>query len=130
MINYVQLEPDGLFVYKWQDKQEVRFRAKKKIAATYLRCACKIKEGTTLKDIFRTVDNYKLLKIFISQYSWCGCIDEFHAQAEELMRTEDKIPLDYLEIYWCPEIHEYNEKVNKEKIRVVNFDARKLQRIL
>lgn len=131
MINFVQLEPEGLFVYKWdgKKKQQVRRRAKKSIVLTYLRCRCQIKEGTTLKDIFRAVAKYKLLCIVIGQYSWCSHINEFHAQAEEPMRSEDKgDKLEYLEIYWHPEVHEYTETIkhpggHKEKIRTVSFDA-------
>jgi hypothetical protein len=67
---------------------------------TSLREACKIEEGTTLLDIFRIVDKYPMLKAFISQYSWCRPIDEFHAQAQEPMRTKDNEPIVALEIFW------------------------------
>ncbi len=131
MSEYVQLESEGLFVYKWSGKKRdyVRRRPKKNTVLTHLRSHCKIKEGTTLLDIFRAVAKYKLLKLVISQYSWCGCIDKFHAQAEEPMRSEDKgSKLDYLEIYWDPQVHEYSETIkhpdgHKDRIHTASFDA-------
>lgn len=115
MSRYVQLEPDGLFEYKWIGKKQEyrRRRVKRDIVLTYLRDRCDIVEGTTLRDIFRTVAKYKLLKAVIAQYSWCSHIDEFHAQAEEPMRrTDDQEPLDYLEIYYHPQIQKYKKEVS------------------
>ena len=65
MIEYVELTPNGLFVHKWDGKKQktVKKRAKKLSVCQYLRCNCKIAEGTTLQDIFNIVDNNKLLKI-------------------------------------------------------------------
>jgi hypothetical protein len=132
MSEYIQLEPKGIMLYKYnpERKKYVRQRPKKLSILTHLRDECKIKEGTTLKDIFHGVEKYKLLKLIISQYSWCKQIDEFHAQAEEPMRDDptDTDPLRRLEIYWCPEVHLYNETIkhiggHKTKIRTACFDS-------
>lgn len=105
----VILSPKGLFVRKDDGKWK---RAKKSIVVTYLRDLCKIEKDTTLLDIFNIVDQYKLLKSFVKQYSWCRQIDEFHAQAKEPMRNEEKIEdkLEYLEIYWDVELYNYKNK--------------------
>lgn len=93
----------GLFNEKWNGKKHVRRRVKKMTVWTHLRDACEIEEGVTLLDIFRTVSQYKMLRLFISQYSWCKAIDEFHAQAEE-PDYSDRDPdekMDALEVYWA-----------------------------
>lgn len=97
----------GLFEEKWNGKrkQHVRRRVKKLTVWTHLRDACEIEEGVTLLDIFRTVSQYKMLRLFVAQYSWCKAIDDFHAQAEEPNYDEaDEDPdekMDALEIYWA-----------------------------
>jgi hypothetical protein len=96
----------GLFYEKWNgDKQKyIRRRVKKLSVWSHLRDACEIEDGVTLLDIFRIVDQYKALKMFIAQYSWCGAIDAFHAQAEEPdLSGEEEDPdekMTHLEIYW------------------------------
>ena len=101
----VILSKNGLFVRKDDDG---RWRkAKKSLVLTYLRNLCEIKEGTTLLDIFNIVDQYKLLKLFIKQYSWCPQIEEFHAQAQEPIRNIKEDKLEYLEIYWDAELDNY-----------------------
>jgi hypothetical protein len=104
-MQYVKFTPEGLFLYRWNGKKRkyIRSRPKKKTICTHLRSACEIAEGTTLKNIFDTVEKYKLLKFFISQYSWCSAIDEFHRDVEETWRyeeKEDKDKIEYLEVYW------------------------------
>lgn len=131
MTEYVELAPNGLFSYKWDGKKKktIRRKAKKLSVGALLRCSCKIAEGTTLQDIFNTVDSYKLLKIIISQYSWCRDIDAFHAQAKEIhedYEEEDKI--DYLEIYHHVETNQSDEKIKhpgglRERIRTVDFEC-------
>jgi len=74
---------------------------------THLRDAVEIAEGVTLRDLFRIVSKYKLLKLFVSQYSWCRQLEEFHAQAEEPMREEETDKLEHLEIYWHASTHKY-----------------------
>lgn len=106
-MSQVTISSKGLFVLK-DDKWK---RAKKLSVLSYLRDNCKIKEGTTLLDIFNVVDQYKLLKLFVSQYSWCRSLEEFHAQAREPMRTEEEEDekLEYLEIYWIAELYSYKK---------------------
>jgi len=60
------------------------------------------------------VSQYKLLKDFIVQYSWCWALDEFHAEAEEpdLSGREedpDKEPLTLLEIRWRADYSDYGQ---------------------
>lgn len=79
---------------------------------THLRDGVEIAEGVTLRDLFRIVSQYKLLKLFISQYSWCRALEEFHAQAEEPMRDEEKDKLEYLEIYWHASVHKWKKETS------------------
>lgn len=132
MSEHIELAPDGIFVHKWNGKRRVyvRKRAKKLSICTHLRSRCEIAEGTTLKNIFEAVDRYRFLKLVISQYSWCRAIDEFHAQAQEPQRydPDDTDPLDYLEIYHHPEVHQFQERVKhpgglRERIKTVDFDT-------
>lgn len=66
---------------------------------TELKATCEIDPDVTLLDIMNLVDANDLLKTLISQYSWCGAIDKFHAQVREPMRTDEK-PLRELQIGW------------------------------
>lgn len=129
MSEYMEFTPKGLVLHKWSNKKRahVRKRPDKLKILSYLRNECKIAPGTTFKNILNAVNKYKLLKIFVQQYSWCGHLQEFLDLVNEPQRTE-KTPLTYLEIYWHPEIHQYMEKVthpggHREKIKVVSFDA-------
>ena len=82
MSKYVQFEPTGLWIYRYDSdtKEYVRWkRPGRHSVLTHLRRECQIQEGTTLQDIFRAVARYKLLTAFISMYSWCPDIEEFHA---------------------------------------------------
>ena len=102
MSEKVEFTDEGLFYYKWNgDKQiYIRKRVKKATCLIHLRSTCEISEGVTLKQIFQIVEKYKLIKAFISQYSWCYHINEFHAQAEEpnYILEEDLEPMTHLEI--------------------------------
>lgn len=131
MSEHVEIAKDGIFVHRWKSKTGtyVRKRAKKIEILKYLRDRCEIAPGVTLGEIFKAVDRYKLLKLFISQYSWCGSLEQFHAQAEEPMRVdEDVVKLDYLEIYHHPDVNSSSEKIKhkngmREKITVVDFES-------
>lgn len=111
MSQYLEFTPDGLLLYKWNSKKQkyIRSRPKKKTICTHLRSLCEIAEGTTLKDILNAVDKYKFLKFFVSQYSWCWAIDEFHAQVNEEhfdVKENDEEKIEYLELYWGAEVWE------------------------
>lgn len=117
----VKFEKDGLFEYKWNgDKRKyVRRRVKKIAVWKHLRDACEIAEGVTLLDIFRTVDQYKMLKLFISQYSWCRSIDDFHAQAEEPYSPDEDEekngdPMTALEVYWACDLGDHYEDESRK----------------
>jgi len=104
----VILTPKGLFC-KDEDKWE---RPKKLAILSYLPDRCRIKEGTTLRDIFKIVDRYKLLKIFIRQYSGCPQIEEFHKQAQEKISVTEDDNLLYLEIYWDADLSKYKKELS------------------
>lgn len=106
----VLITKNALLVKK--DGKKTR-RAKKLTVLTHLRDGVEIAEGVTLRDLFRIVSKYKLLKLFISQYSWCRALEDFHAQAEEPMRDDDeKNKLEYLEIYWHGSVHKYKKETS------------------
>jgi hypothetical protein len=132
MADFIEFTPKGLYIYSWdkETRKQVRRRPKKVNILTYLRLRCEIAEGTTLKNIFDAVDRYSFLKTFVSQYSWCRHIDEFHEQAKEPNRfdPDDTEPLDYLEIYHWPEVSKYSETKKhpggtRERIVSVDFDT-------
>jgi len=128
MSEHIEFTPNGLVLHKWNSSN--RKRPKKLSIITHLRSRCEIAEGTTLKQIFETVDKYKFLKLVISQYSWCRQLDEFHAQAQEPQRfdPDDTDPLEYLELYHHPEVHKLTEKKKhpggmRESTITVDFDT-------
>lgn len=106
---HVRITPTGLYDVKWiPDKQRRKGkgrqgrwavkRVKKTLVLRKLRNYCLIENKTTFLDIINMVDQYKLLKFFIAQYSWCGGIEQFIAQARE-PRKESTRDIDRLEIY-------------------------------
>lgn len=97
MQRLIKFEKDGLWLYKDGEKE----RPDPYEIFTVLEDICEIDEGVTLVDIFRAVEKYELLKLFISQYAWCSNIDDFHKEAEKPF-TPDEDWIDdvaYLEIY-------------------------------
>lgn len=93
----ILIKKDGF----WERSKKKIRRVKKSSVLSCLKETVEIEDGVTLLDLFRIVGKHKLLKLFISQYSNCPALEEFHAQAEEPMRNEnDEYPLDYLEVYW------------------------------
>lgn len=71
-----------------------------------LRMSCSIEDDVTLLDLINIVDGINHLKLFISQYSWCKAIDEFHAQAREPQRTDEN-PMEYLEVCWSKMVGDF-----------------------
>lgn len=63
---------------------------------------CVIAEDFCLHDMFNYVASNEKLKDFISMYSWCAAIDEFHEQAKLPVTREEPEDhvLEYLEIYY------------------------------
>lgn len=129
MIEHVEISPEGLFKYKFINKKFVSKRVKKSSVLAELRNTCKITTGTTLGQIFNVVDQYKMLKIFISQYSWCRAIDEFHAQAKEPINNEnDELEqLTHLEINWHVETNSVSKKIKhpgglRETTKCIDFE--------
>src|SRR5262252_1278049 len=112
MSEHAKIEKDGIWSYKWdRDAREYKKR-KPKYVWTLLRCSCEIEEGVTLRDIFEAVEGFPELKEFISQYSWCGHIDDFHEDARKSIfkLPDQEAPLDYLEIHWHASTHHYKGK--------------------
>ena len=66
----------------------------------YLFADCHIEKGTTLWDIFRYVDQYPELKYFMSAYSWCADVDQFHKIAEQPASADpNEKKIWFLEVY-------------------------------
>jgi len=84
----------------------------------YLMHTCNV-DGMTLGDLFNFVEAHEDLKQFISCYSWCRAIDEFHAQAKE--PCEPDTVVNRLEIYRTGEVHRWVEK-NKSRAHRVSLD--------
>jgi hypothetical protein len=63
---------------------------------SYLMHPCRLSDGLTLMDVFRFVDRHELLKVFLSFYSWCKDIDDFHQLAKQPVTNSSD--LFYLEI--------------------------------
>jgi hypothetical protein len=112
MSEHVQFEPEGLFFYGTDDDgNDIRRPVEDDTVIAKLRRYCTIAEGTTLLHIFRAVRSIPLLEAFIAGYSWCGRIDEFHAQAEEPIRSEGRAGrLEYLEVYRGGKLNRYKGK--------------------
>jgi len=104
-----KIEKDGIWEYKWDgDAQEYK-KKKPDFIWTLLRCECEIAEDVTLLDIFDAVEAEPELKAFISQYSWCHHIDEFHDDAHK-ENSKEETEVAYLEIHWHPETNSYKGK--------------------
>jgi hypothetical protein len=103
----VRFEKDGLWFY---DDEGKRTRPKEEVIFARLNETCEIADDTTLLDIFHAVDHYELLKLFISQFSWCLSIEEFHKAAEEpfippLTDENWQDDLEYMEVYRTFDLH-------------------------
>lgn len=115
MPDSVIISKNGLFRLDWSSKKReyIKRKVKKAHVLMCLRSACEIEEGTTLRDIFNIVDQYKLLKTVISHYAWCHQIDEFHAQAKEPYSYKDENSdekIDYLEVLWHTDHQQYDDE--------------------
>jgi len=112
MSEYIEFTSNGFILNEWDKskKEYVKKKVKKSKILTYLRWECRIAEGTTLKQIFKTIDRYKTLKFFISQYSWCPQIEEFQAQVKEPMRQIENNKITHLEICRFVKLSEYLDK--------------------
>jgi len=67
----------------------------------YLNAECTIEEDVTLGDIFKIVENNRPIIDFLTMYSWCGSIDEFHKVARIPFEKKDQ----FTEILWHLEIY-------------------------
>lgn len=127
-MEHLEINKAGFFVHKWNGdiREYIRKPADELTILARLRDTCKIAEGTTLGDIFRLVENNNLLSLFISQYSWCRAINEFHEQAKEPIVSEDAQKLKSLNIYWHPEVKHFIEKIKhpfglRERVKAADF---------
>lgn len=123
MPDYVKITKNGLREYSWNgDIRKYRGRRPKKLnVLSCLRCVCKLDKGITVLDIFNIVDQYKLLKIFCSQYSWCRAIDGFHKQAKETGEKNSE-NIDYLEIGWVCDFYKGEISLNTDFIGIGKTD--------
>jgi hypothetical protein len=84
---------------------------------------CSLSEDFQLRDLVDFVESQEDLKAFVSCYSWCRAIDEFHTQSKEPCNSDTS--LDRLEIYRAGEIHRWVERDKKRTHRVsldLNYD--------
>lgn len=88
---------DGIYV----DNYNVDFRSVVDDPFKWLTAECTINDDITLGDIFNIVEKSKSLVDFLSMYSWCGAINEFHKAARIPLEKKDEFTekLWHLEIY-------------------------------
>lgn len=85
MSDYVMFHSDRLAAYDWDGKEKKN--VERLFDLSDLRVHVRVDEGVTLGQIFAIMTKCRLLKFFVSRYSWCREIDQFHAQA--LLPRED-----------------------------------------
>jgi len=83
MADFIRLTKNGFVAFEWDSdlKQTVPV-LKEASNIINLRSRCEIEDGVTLGDFFRAVQADPDLLEFISLYSWCGSLEEFHSQAQ------------------------------------------------
>ena len=78
----MRISKDGLYALEWNSNEQAwqpTHKPKPDTIFTQLRHSCEIAEGTTLRDIFRMVDEYPTLKCFLSEYTWSHeYLDQLH----------------------------------------------------
>lgn len=109
---HIRITPDGLFQVEWvpdrKKSEETKKRngywamrrVKKNRVLRKLKLQCLLDDSTTLLDIMNMVASYRLLRFFISEFSWCD-VDAFIEQAR-LPKEDDDRQIDRLEIYRTP----------------------------
>ena len=131
MSDHIVITKDAITVHRFEDNsiEQIIEPIEDETSLTHLREICKIADNVTLGDIFSHVEKLPLLKFFISQYSWCSAIDEFHEQAKlPRVDRDDGEVLDFLEIYHGIERNYLVEKIthtggNRERRCVVDYDS-------
>ena len=108
-MKYIAFEADGLKFYEYDDNMVIATRPDPDTILRKLRYLCIIAEGVTLGQIFAAVNQYDLLILFVHQYSWCGGIKQFHAQAKLPAAPCWATGIEYLEVYHTAE-SEYGDK--------------------
>lgn len=127
----IVITKDAINVHRFEDDsiEQILEPIEDETSLTHLREICKIADNVTLGDIFSHVEKLPLLKLFISQYSWCSAIDEFHEQAK-LPRVEhgsENNRIDYIEISHSIESTQLIQRIthpggHRERLRTVNYD--------
>ena len=115
----VKITKDDFIVSKWNG--EIREYEQSIPEDEYIHCllseSCEIDTGVTLKDIFSIVERYPSLVSFISKYSSCYHIDDFHKTINDPL-IEDKeedgcnYVIDYLEVYKRWHVSEYKKEIS------------------
>lgn len=101
------IRKDGLYVVEWDSSQRAwqpTHKPKADTILTQLRVSCDMETGVTLRDIFRIVDEYPLLKTFLKQYTWNEGLDQFHMNTR-LPANETNITSLILEKYADEDSH-------------------------
>lgn len=113
MSESVRFTKAGLRWYEWQSETRTyeEQAIKQDEILTYLRRSCQIDRDVTLGDFFRAVSEFPALVKFVSQYSWCWAIEDFHAEALlPRLERKDEEQLEALEISQHFEIEDPNPK--------------------
>ena len=102
MADKVVLTPDGLMVSEWKEGafEEELIDKDDPTVLSYLRTYCEIDPDTTLWHIMDFVRKNEALTFFISQYTWCNSIDEFHLELDKIADIDENDKIDHLEIHW------------------------------
>lgn len=100
---------EGLLEYEWDGEiqADVPSVIEPDLIGTKLRINCLIAADVTLLDIFKAVERFPLLMLFMSQYSWCFALEEFHVEAR-LLNDDPDDNLSHLEISRYIETHTYD----------------------
>lgn len=109
MSDYVVFEHDRLSAYKWDS--DLTTYVESPFRLSDIRCRVQIADGVTLGEIFESVDKLPELKNFISAYSWCRAIDEFHHDARQpITKSSHEVELVQLVVSSYGELSEYKKE--------------------
>lgn len=129
MSDFVRFTKEGLISFDWDGTTRTYVPdplpdARGQICN--LRVRCEIEPGVTLGDIFKAVENQPLLVDFITCYSWCNPIREFHEQAKlptPEPDADDKTQIVEILIEAWAEVHSARKKQKVLTEKPMRFDG-------
>lgn len=105
MSSFVTLSKDGLLQHEWDRLTENFIVVPVKDPVLHLRSEVSVEEDFTLGDLFKIVSANKELTSFISRYSWCKDIDNWHKQLDDKAVQKSKADCSFAEVYWAGYVH-------------------------